>query len=566
LKFIYNNFDLLFDNAGSVETFKKLILEMAVRGKLVPQDPNDEPACFLIERISKEKERLVQEGEFKKEKPLPPIKADELPFGLPSSWEWVRLGEVVIFNPRNKLEDDLEVSFIPMKLIDQGFTNKHGYEVKIWKDIKNGFTHFMENDVVLAKITPCFENRKSAIMANLKNAFGAGTTELHVMRTIENLMDPEYLLIVIKTQRFLDEGVRSYTGTAGQQRISKAFCMNYIMPLPPLKEQKRIVQNINEIFEMIPKFQKALDQRVNYKRQLNQVSLNTLTNASNREEFIKSVQFVVNNFDSLYDTAENIKELRQAILTLAVQGKLVPQDSNDMPVFESYCDLIHKINTLLKNNGKNIKYSQAIDYKKHHISVPENWRIAKLSHIADFIDYRGRTPQKTSLGVPLITAKNIKMGYMSQEPREYISEDTYNNWMTRGMPSKGDVLFTTEAPLGNVCQVDIDGKFALAQRAIAFKLINVVEPSFLKYILMSNTIQEDIYSKATGTTAKGIKASRLKEVIIPIPPLNEQKRIVQKIDKCMAHCDVLDNRIAECSSISDQLLATVMHEAFADVS
>ena len=138
------------------------ILDRAIRGKLVPQAPTDEPASVLLERIRREKEELIKDKKLKREKrDIQPI--EEVPFEIPEGWVWCRLGEVCDINPKNKLDDELEVSFIPMPLISDGFSNTHSFEVKKWNDIKKGYTHFCNGDIGVAKITPCFENRKSVI-------------------------------------------------------------------------------------------------------------------------------------------------------------------------------------------------------------------------------------------------------------------------------------------------------------------------------------------------------------------------------------------------------------------
>ncbi|PGU13408.1 hypothetical protein COD21_02220 [Bacillus cereus] len=230
---------------------EKSILQYAMRGKLVPQIATDEPASRLIERIKAEKERLVKEKVIKKEKALREITEDEIPFEIPSTWEWVRVEDVCLINPKNKVDDDLEVAFIPMKLIDDGFVDKHNFEIKKWGDIKKGFTHFQEGDVVVAKITPCFENRKSAVLRELPNGIGAGTTELYVIRPILNMIYNEYLLWLFKSHHFISNGVRTYTGTAGQQRVSKSFVENYLIPLPPYQEQIRIVQALKTMNSQI---------------------------------------------------------------------------------------------------------------------------------------------------------------------------------------------------------------------------------------------------------------------------------------------------------------------------
>ena len=255
---------------------KSKILDLAIHGKLVPQDPNDEPASVLLERIRAEKEELIKQGKIKRDKKDSVIFRgednsyylndgqmtvdinDALPFDIPGSWRWVRLKDIFIINPRNKLDDDLDVSFIPMPLINDGYSGKHAAEVRRWKEVKNGFTHFAEGDVGVAKITPCFENRKSTVFEKLTNGYGAGTTELHVLRPFGNNIFVQYLLAYIKSDYFVENGKQTFIGDVGQQRISKAYVENAYFPLPPVKEQKRIVQQIGIIFESLNMIMDAL--------------------------------------------------------------------------------------------------------------------------------------------------------------------------------------------------------------------------------------------------------------------------------------------------------------------
>mgnify|MGYP000338467789 FL=1 len=230
------------------EYLPKSILQAAVQGKLVPHNIHDEPADKLLECIKAEKAKLVKTGKLKKEKPLPPITEDEIPYDLPDGWKWCRLGDVCQVNPRNKLADEIHVSFIPMTLISSDFFGGHQQEQRIWREVKSGFTHFAEGDIVIAKITPCFQNKKSCIMRRLKNGFGAGTTELHVLRPIHVL--PEYILIYAKSPDFLDDGVKNMTGTAGQQRVPTEFVRSALIPVPPLAEQQRIVAKVNELMTL----------------------------------------------------------------------------------------------------------------------------------------------------------------------------------------------------------------------------------------------------------------------------------------------------------------------------
>src|SRR5690606_6651558 len=241
LRFVLNNFNVLCTRKEDVQLLRQTILSLAVRGKLVPQDPNDEPASVLLEKIKEEKERLVKEGKIRKQKPLPPIKEEEIPYEVPEGWEWVRLGEIGILNPRNNAEDNTEASFVPMRMIPTKLGSIHQFERRRWGEIKSGYTHFAENDVVVAKITPCFENGKSAVMKNLINGIGAGTTELHVFRPLGSSVLSEYVLIFFKSPHFINTCTEKMTGTAGQKRVPKEIVINFPFPLAPLNEQKRIV-------------------------------------------------------------------------------------------------------------------------------------------------------------------------------------------------------------------------------------------------------------------------------------------------------------------------------------
>ena len=245
---------------------KNKILDLAIQGKLVPQDPNDEPASKLLEKIKAEKTNLVKQGKIKKDKQESFIYktpdnrhyekigtetkdiTDEIPFDVPESWCWVRLGSVCQINPRNTSDDSIDAAFIPMNLISDGFYNKHSYLVRQWKDIKQGFIHFANNDVGVAKITPCFENRKSVIFSDLPNGIGSGTTELHIVRPYCNIL-PLYILILCKSEYFISNGVKNFTGTAGQQRISSQFVKELLLPLPPINEQRRIIEKIKKLYQ-----------------------------------------------------------------------------------------------------------------------------------------------------------------------------------------------------------------------------------------------------------------------------------------------------------------------------
>ena len=262
--------------AEYVAKTKSKILDLAIRGQLVPQDPNDEPASILLDRIRAEKEELIKQGKIKRDKKDSVIFrgednsyylndgtstidiSQEVPFDIPDSWYWGKLKDIVMINPRNKLDDNTDVAFIPMPLIEDGYSGHHTSEIRKWKEVKTGFTHFQEGDVGVAKITPCFENRKSVIFENLNNGYGAGTTELYVFRPYGKTILPQYLLAYMKSAQFIENGKRTFAGVVGQQRVSKEYVENVYFPIPPIDEQKRIVHQLTIAFEYLNLISNAL--------------------------------------------------------------------------------------------------------------------------------------------------------------------------------------------------------------------------------------------------------------------------------------------------------------------
>ena len=194
----------------------------------------------------------------------------------------------------------------------------------------------------------------------------------------------------------------------------------------------------------------------------------------------------------------------------------------------------------------------------------EGWVESELFDHVKFIDYRGKTPKKTQEGLRLITAKNVRMGYLKKTPEEFVAAESYDEWMTRGIPEKGDILFTTEAPLANVAQLDTSEKVVFAQRIITMQPNrSVLDDAFLKYLLMSQPVQERILKKGTGATVTGIKASLLKKIIIEYPfQLSEQRRYVNTLDVLDRKVNQLEVVFSKKLESLDELKKSLLHQAF----
>lgn len=225
------------------------------------------------------------------------------------------------------------------------------------------------------------------------------------------------------------------------------------------------------------------------------------------------------------------QELKNSVLQLAIQGKLVEQRPEEGTAEELY-QKIQKYHKGLKPCKDELNFS-AMDFE-----LPESWKMVELNQIYNFIDYRGKTPIKSAEGVFLITASNIRKGYMDYTRKEYISSEECEARKSRGITRKGDLLFTTEAPMGNAAICDLN-ECSCGQRIITFQEYeeNTAIPQLFMYFILSPHFQKQLLDNCTGTTAKGIKADKLKHLILPLPPLAEQKRIVATIEELLPYID-----------------------------
>ena len=226
---------------GTIKKAKSKILDLAIHGKLVPQVPTDEPASELLKRINPKAEITCDNGHYQK---------------LPKAWCLTKVKDVFIINPKNKVNDDIETGFVPMTNISDGFSNNFTFETRKWATIKSGFTHFANGDIAVAKISPCLENRKSMVLSNLPNGVGAGTTELFVFRPL--CVIQQYGLYFFKTYFFINQCIGTFNGVVGQQRVGKNIVEEISFPLPPIKEQHRIVAKIGAIYAQLDAIEASL--------------------------------------------------------------------------------------------------------------------------------------------------------------------------------------------------------------------------------------------------------------------------------------------------------------------
>ena len=485
------------------QELKNSILQLAIQGKLVEQLPLEGTAEELFAQIQQEKKRLIAEKKIKKEKPLPEITEDEKLFDIPESWMWVRVQEITCLNPKNDLPDELEVSFIPMALVDDGYRNNHSFEIKKWGDIKKGFTHFADGDIGIAKITPCFQNRKSVVFRNLKNGYGAGTTELSIVRVVNDLLSRDFLLWFFKSAYFIENGVKSFTGTAGQQRIHKDYLSMCCFPLPPLAEQKRIVAKIEELLPYIDLYEQAWSK--------------------------------LEQFNSRFP-----EDMKKSLLQYAIQGKLVEQRPEEGAGEELFAQIQQEKQRLIfEKKIKKEKPLPEITDDEKPFDIPKSWKWVSVGSVCINIQYGSSQKSATSGKVAVLRMGNIQDGKLLLDKLVYTSDEAE----IQKYPLKyNDLLFN------RTNSKELVGKTAIYKGEIpaiyAGYLVRItplyMSSDYLNYVMQSQfywSYCQSVRSDAIGQS--NINAEKLKRFVFPLPPLAEQKRIVEKLEQLLPLCERL---------------------------
>jgi type I restriction enzyme, S subunit len=608
-----------------IKKLRELILELAVRGKLVPQNPNDEPASALLKRIEAEKVQLVKDGKIKKPAKLPPVSDDEQPFELPNGWEWVRLAQLAEINPKNDVADESSASFVPMTLVSTHHTGQHEFEERKWGEIKKGFTQFADGDVAIAKITPCFENSKAAVFSRLINGVGAGTTELHVARPYA-FCCPRFFLLVFKSPRYLSEGEQKMTGSAGQKRVPKTYFAENPIPLPPLAEQQRIVERVDQLMALCDQLEQGCLQQLDNHQQLVDTLLAELTATRpspasdsshdlplsdsaaaitstsagpDAPEHNSAWQRIHDQFDRLFTGAIQtafpplktkgqtagqaelveaqsilvgagnsdwaIDRLKETILQLAVMGRLVEQNKNDEPASA----LLKRIDAEKAQQVKDGKIKKPaklppISDDEQPFQLPEGWEWCRIGQISLSCDYG--TSVKSSAegeGIPVVSMGQIQSGEVSLNNLKVIPNETPD--IEQLLLNTGDLLYNRTNSAELVGKTGLfDGaserytyasyliRIRLPGEQIDSKYINSVmnSPNFRRVEIDPHIKQQCGQANVNGTI--------MQQMRIPLPPLAEQQRIVERVDQLFALCDQLKAKQQAANQTRQQLTETLV--------
>ena len=541
----FEKFELFAEAPDAVARMREVVLELAVRGKLTKQktedtkDPEWQKLTALLDADTHQSSAIFQQ-----------------PFIIPTSWKWATLEKLGNSKPRNDIAETTKCSFVPMKHIPSEYGSLVQHEERIWGEIKKGYTHFKNDDVVLAKITPCFENGKSAVMKGLMGGYGAGTTELHVFRPGSKAILPEFVLVYLKTRGFISRGEPQMTGSAGQKRVPHAYFARSPFPLPPLAEQKRIVAKVDELMALCDQLEAQQQERQTRHAALVQASLARFT----QDPTPANLQFLFHPSCTVSPA-----DLRKTILTLAVQGKLVRQDQNDEPAERIIERVIRERNRMIREKliPKAKKLSKPGD---NPYPLPSSWCWAQLGMITFLIEYG--TSQKSNddtSHVPVYRMGDIQEGRLFDGRLKYVPPQIDD--LPRLFLDPGDILFN------RTNSAELVGKAAIYKgtpntHTFASYLIRVrvpahhFEPEFINVCFRApyfrvTQIEPEIIQQCGQANFNGTK---LAHTLFPIPPLNEQRRIVAKVDELLALIDELETQLAASRTVAQNLLAALVRE------
>ncbi|WP_107946800.1 restriction endonuclease subunit S [Shewanella baltica] len=571
-----------------IKKLRELILELAVRGKLVPQAPNDEPASVLLERIAAEKAQLVKDGKLKNQKPLPEISEDEKPFELPNGWCFVRLGDITtrlgsgstprggqsayvdngipFLRSQNVLNDGL-------KLDDVVYITPETHEV-----MSN--TTVFGNDILL-NITGASLGRTTIFPTDI----GEANVNQHV--TIIRLVDVEmckfvHLGLMSPMVQKLVWGRQVGMAIEG---LSKKVLEQFEFPIPPLEEQHRIVAKVDELMSLCDALEAQTEASISAHQILVETLLNALllpqtaANTASQSDvslepqpftnsFVKDWQRVAEHFDTLFTTSASIDTLKQTILQLAVMGKLVKQDPNDEPAAK-LLERIAKEKAQLIKEGKIKKQKPlaVITEEEKPFELPSGWEWCKFGLLSEFLNGdRGKNyPNKNEYvetGIPWINTGHIEPnGTLTTESMNFITKEKFDS-LRSGKVLPNDLVYCLRgATFGKTAFVKPYSEGAIASSLMIIRAYDERLNNFIFRYLTSGFGRSQIFRFDNGSAQPNLSANSVGLYAFPCPPLEEQHRIVAKVDELMALCDQLKARLADAQTTQLHLTDAIVEQA-----
>lgn len=450
---------------------------------------------------------------------------------LPNGWMPSRLGDLIELNPKNSCEDCATVGFVPMPLLGTRYLSPVKFEGKLWRDVKKGYTHFANRDVLLAKITPCFENGKAGIPMGLPRGLGAGSTEYFVCRTKVEVLEPRYLLAWFKTTAFIRNGAVEMTGSVGHKRVPKEYVVENPIPLAPFQEQKRIADKLDTVLARVDACRERVDR----------------------------VPVLLDRF-------------RKSVLAAATTGRLTEswrQGKN------SYFDSA-KVFGLPQGYKRLVKQSFKVTRIDHPpVDLPDGWRTSTIADlynrnvIVDFADgnHGSLYPRKEDFdgtGALFLTASQIDDRWgVAIEACPRLNHEK-SKLLVKGWAKQGDVLLTHNATVGRVGILEGTTEDVLLGTSVTFYRMNsdAYCPKFLRIVFSSPFFQDQLTSVMAQTTRDQVPITKQVSLHVVCPPIDEQREIVRRVELLLALSTQLESRLAVIGDAMERLVPALLAKAF----
>jgi type I restriction enzyme S subunit len=542
------HFNRVADAPDAISRLRRFILDLAVRGKLVEQDPNDEPASELLKPI------LVSSRSSGLD--VAPS-AGEPPFELPQSWSWISVGQAAhVEMGQSPSSDHYNQSRdgMPFYQGKTDFGRRHPTP-RYWcnRPTKIAF----KGDILISVRAPVGPTN----VADAECCIGRGLAALRPHPGV----DPEFLLLCLKSF----ESVLASLGFGTTfVAINKKHLVSFPIPIPPLAEQRRIVAKVDELMALCDQLEAAQAVQESRRDRLVAASLHRLnqpTDASNDDAFGEHARFHLDHLSRLTTRSAQIKQLRQTMLYFAVIGRLTPSPQDAAAAQGELKEVEAKKRTLALRKQKALV---PVSADERWCELPQGWAWARWGQITDWITYGFTRPMPhTREGIPIVTGKNVNFGKIIWESADRTTVAAYAELNEKDRPQKGDILLTKDGSIGRSAIVDTNEPFCINQSVAVLWLRSChFDRRFLQLVIDCPQTQLALLAKTEGVAIKHISVVDFGKMALPLPPLAEQHRIVAKVDELMALCDQLESQLVAVQTESSRLLEALLHGALAEVA
>ena len=574
-------YEQISEAPDAIARLRRFVLDLAVRGKLVEQVSTDETADILLERIAEEKAGLVKAGEIKKTKSI--SLGGKPDFPVPMGWKVVPLGEVIKRHLGGGTPSKTDHSY-------------WGGDIR-WASVKDVGKSKYISDTIDRITQNGLESSSSNLVpaGNLIVVTRMGLGQLSINRVpvainqdLRALFLTRFVDIDFVYNFFLTYGMKGTGLTVKGIKVNELLGIPF--PLPPLAEQHRIVAKVDELMALCDRLEEARKTREEVRDKLTAASLTRLTapdttaraepekvgtgfasgSATSTDDFPSHAAFALEALPALTTRPDQIKTLRQTILNLAVRGKLVEQNPADEPASELLKVIARRREEYLADNYPNQSEAKTQRKKQKQqilppglASLPDGWCWTTLQQSSLMvIDCKNKTAPYSAKGIRLIRTTNVRDGKMNSNDQKFVTETTYEAWSLRGKPQPGDILITREAPMGEVCIIPDGEQICLGQRMMLARLVpKTIDSRFMLYSLRDPGLMDRVQDKPIGMTVQHLRVGGVETLLVPLPPLAEQHRIVAKVDALMALCDRLETALNTADTTRTRLLEALLHEA-----